>query len=265
MPYLLVLGLLFLSVALLYQGRALLSWVLPLGIAFIYWRVAPESWGTGKAGLFAIYALCVAVFSVPLIRRLVLTRNIMPAMASFFPKMSETERVALEAGTVWWDADLFSGRPDFQKLLDFHVAPTSPEERSFLENECEELCRMLDAWQIHLDHDLPPNVWDFIKAKGFMGLIIPTEYGGKGFSAQATSEIIAKVSSRSVSAAVTVMVPNSLGPAELLLHYGTQEQRDHYLPRLADGRDIPAFALTEPNAGSDAGGTARWSDLTSLD
>jgi acyl-CoA dehydrogenase len=177
----------------------------------------------------------------------------MPAMASFFPKMSETERVALEAGTVWWDADLFSGRPDFQKLLDFHVAPTSPEERSFLENECEELCRMLDAWQIHLDHDLPPNVWDFIKAKGFMGLIIPTEYGGKGFSAQATSEIITKVSSRSVSAAVTVMVPNSLGPAELLLHYGTQEQRDHYLPRLADGRDVPAFALTEPNAGSDAG------------
>jgi len=253
MPYLLAFGLLFLSIALLYQGRALLSWVLPLGIAFIYWRVAPESWGTGKAGLFAIYALCVAVFSVPLIRRLVLTRNIMPAMASFFPKMSETERVALEAGTVWWDADLFSGRPDFQKLLDFHVAPTSPEERSFLENECEELCRMLDAWQIHLDHDLPPNVWDFIKAKGFMGLIIPTEYGGKGFSAQATSEIITKVSSRSVSAAVTVMVPNSLGPAELLLHYGTQEQRDHYLPRLADGRDVPAFALTEPNAGSDAG------------
>lgn len=252
MSYLPCVGLFALSIALLYQGRALLSWVLPLGIAFIYWRVTPDAWGTGTAGLFAIYAICVAVFAVPPIRRVLLTRNILPAMAAIFPKMSETERVALEAGTVWWDADLFSGRPDFQKLLDFHVAPTSPEERSFIENECEELCRMLDPWQVHVDKDLPPEVWSFIKSKGFMGLIIPTEYGGRGFSAQATSEIIAKLSSRSVCASVTVMVPNSLGPAELLLHYGTQEQRDHYLPRLADGREVPAFALTEPNAGSDA-------------
>ena len=252
MPYLLVIGLFVLAICLLYQGRGLLSWVLPLGIGFLYCWIT-KSWGTGVAGLFAIYAICVAVFGIPVIRRLVLTRNILPAMAAIFPKMSETERVALEAGTVWWDADLFSGRPDFQKLLDFKVTPVSPEERSFLENECEELCRMLDPWQIHVDQGLPKSAWDFIKAKGFMGLIIPPEYGGKGFSAQATSEVIAKVSSRSISAAVTVMVPNSLGPAELLLHYGTQEQRDHYLPRLADGREIPAFALTEPNAGSDAG------------
>jgi acyl-CoA dehydrogenase len=252
MPYLLVIGLFVLAVSLLYQGRGLLSWVLPLGIGFLYCWIT-KSWGTGVAGFLAIYAICVAVFGVPVIRRLVLTRNILPAMAAIFPKMSETERVALEAGTVWWDADLFGGRPDFQKLLDFKVTPVSPEERSFLENECEELCRMLDPWQINVDQGLPESAWDFVKSKGFMGLIIPAEYGGKGFSAQATSEVIAKVSSRSISAAVTVMVPNSLGPAELLLHYGTQEQRDHYLPRLADGREVPAFALTEPNAGSDAG------------
>ena len=253
MPYLLVIGLIVLAVCLLYQGRGLLSWVLPLGIGFLYCRIALDAWGPGVAGLFVIYALCVAVFGVPAIRRAVLTKNILPAMAAIFPKMSETERVALEAGTVWWDADLFSGKPDFKKLIDFKVSPVSAEERSFLDNECEELCRMLDPWQIHLDQGIPESAWDFVKSKGFMGLIISPEYGGKGFSAQAVSEIVTKLSSRSISAAVTVMVPNSLGPAELLLHYGTQEQRDHYLPRLADGREVPAFALTEPNAGSDAG------------
>ncbi|MDE0890741.1 MAG: acyl-CoA dehydrogenase [Planctomycetota bacterium] len=252
MHYLLLLGLVFLFIALLYQGHALLSWVLPLGIGFLYCKIT-GSWGTGAAGLFAIYALCVTIFGIRPIRRIVLSKNILPAMAGIFPKMSETERVALEAGTVWWDADLFSGRPDFKKLIDFKVSEPSSIERSFLENECEELCRMLNAWQIHNDRDLPKSVWDFIKSKGFMGLIIPTEYGGKGFSAQAVSEIIAKISSRSISASVTIMVPNSLGPAELLLHYGTKEQRDLYLPRLADGREVPAFALTEPNAGSDAG------------
>ena len=169
------------------------------------------------------------------------------------PPMSDTERDAIEAGTVWWDAELFSGRPDWEKLRGLSRPTLSAEEQAFLDGPTEELCHMLDDWQItHELGDLPQDIWSFIKDKGFLGMIIPKEYGGLGFSALAHSEIVMKISSRSLTAAVTVMVPNSLGPAELLLHYGTEDQRNHFLPRLASGEELPCFALTGPYAGSDA-------------
>jgi acyl-CoA dehydrogenase len=169
------------------------------------------------------------------------------------PPMSDTEREAIDAGTVWWDAELFSGKPDWRKLRAFPKPKLTVEEQAFLDGPVEELCAMLDDWKIrHELMDLPPEVWRFIREHGFMGIIIPKEHGGLGFSALAHSTIVAKISTRSSTAAVTVMVPNSLGPAELLLRYGTDEQKQHYLPRLASGVEIPCFALTGPEAGSDA-------------
>jgi acyl-CoA dehydrogenase len=169
------------------------------------------------------------------------------------PPISPTEQQALEAGDVWWDAALFSGNPDWHVLLSTPPARLSDDEQAFLEGPVETLCRMADDWRISFElRRVPDEIWDFIKAHGFLGMIIPKEYGGLGFSAAAHSAVIRKLSTRSISLAVTVMVPNSLGPGELLLQYGTDEQKRHYLPRLADGREIPCFALTSPEAGSDA-------------
>jgi len=169
------------------------------------------------------------------------------------PQLSATEREAIEAGDVWWDADLFGGNPDWTKLLNFPPARLSTQEQAFLDGPVEEICRMLDEWQINWElGDLPPGVWDFLKAKKFFAMIIPTRYGGLGFSAYAHSEVIRKLATRSISGAVTAMVPNSLGPGELLLRFGTQEQQDYWLPRLAEGKEIPCFGLTSPEAGSDA-------------
>lgn len=197
----------------------------------------------------------IAIFAVPAIRRLLVTPAIMKAMAGALPRMGDTERIALLAGTVWWDGDLFSGRPDWKKLLNFQRKPLSARERAFLDGPVEELCAMVDEWTVEKEHDLPPEAWRFIKENRFFGMIIPEEYGGLGFSALANSAVVTKISSRSVAAAVTVMVPNSLGPAELLLHYGTDEQKRYYLPRLATAEEIPCFALTGPEAGSDAAST----------
>lgn len=182
-----------------------------------------------------------------------ITATIFKAFRKALPSMSDTERAALEAGTVWIEADLFRGRPNFARLMALPKPTLTPEEQSFLNNEVEEACRMVDDWQIiHQTHDMPPAAWQFIKDKGFLGMIIPKQYGGLGFSAYGHSEVIAKLSTRSSPLAVSVMVPNSLGPAELLMHYGTEAQKSHYLPRLAKGLEIPAFALTSPWAGSDA-------------
>jgi acyl-CoA dehydrogenase len=167
--------------------------------------------------------------------------------------MSQTEREALEAGTVWWEGELFSGRPRWEKLLAYPQPRLSAEEQRFLDHETAELCRLADDWQeTQVHQDLSPQAWQYVKDHGFLGMIIPKKYGGLEFSAYAHSQVVTKLSTRSSAAAVSVMVPNSLGPAELLLHYGTEAQKDHYLPRLAKGLEIPAFALTSPQAGSDA-------------
>lgn len=199
-----------------------------------------------------ILAVLVLVLAVPVIRRNVITRWIMPVVAGALPRMGETERIALEAGSVWWEAELFSGRPEWKRLLSFRPKGLTDVERAFLAGPVEELCRMTSEWEVMKQRDLPPEVWAHLKKHGFFGMIIPAEFGGLGFSALAHSAVITKLSSRSVTAAVTAMVPNSLGPAELLLHYGTEEQKEFYLPRLARGEEIPCFALTEPEAGSDA-------------
>ncbi len=170
------------------------------------------------------------------------------------PPLSDTEQEALDAGTVWWDGELFSGRPDWGKLHNFPTPRLSEEEQAFLDGPVEQLCQMTNEWEVTTElQDLPPQVWRFIKDNGFFGLIIPKEYGGKGFSAIAHSQIAMKLASRSGDLGSTVMVPNSLGPAELLMHYGTEEQKQYYLPRLARGEEVPCFALTAPEAGSDAG------------
>ncbi|MBX3512253.1 MAG: acyl-CoA dehydrogenase [Xanthobacteraceae bacterium] len=187
------------------------------------------------------------------VRRDYLTRPIHRWAKRALPKMSETERAAIEAGDVWWDAELFSGNPDWRVLMQAPPAKLSPEEQAFLEGPVRELCGMLDEWKISWEEgDLPPEVWRFMREKKFFGMIIPKKYGGLGFSAFAHSEVIRTLSSRSNTGAVTVMVPNSLGPGELLMQFGTDAQRDHWLPRLASGEEIPCFGLTSAQAGSDA-------------
>ena len=187
------------------------------------------------------------------LRKALITRPFMKAYLKLLPSMSQTEREALEAGTVWWDGELFTGAPKWSKLLSAKPPQLSAEEQSFLDGPCEELCRMLDDWNItHERGDLPPQVWDYLKSRGFFAMIIPKKYGGLEFSAYAHSCVLAKVASRSTTASSTVAVPNSLGPAELLNHYGTEEQKSYYLPRLARGEEVPCFALTGPRAGSDA-------------
>ncbi|MGY4234796.1 acyl-CoA dehydrogenase [Bradyrhizobium sp. USDA 4449] len=186
-------------------------------------------------------------------RRDTLTKPIFSWARGVLPAMSDTEREALEAGDVWWDADLFAGNPDWSKLLKIPQATLTEEEQVFLDGPVDELCAMLDEWKIFWEwRDLPPDVWHFIKREKFFGMIIPKEFGGLGFSPYAHSEVVRKISTRSIAAAVTVMVPNSLGPGELLMRFGTREQQERWLPRLADGRDIPCFGLTSPEAGSDA-------------
>jgi acyl-CoA dehydrogenase len=186
-------------------------------------------------------------------RRDYITRPIVSLARKALPPMSDTEREALEAGDVWWDAELFAGNPDWSKLLAYPQATLTEEEKAFLNGPVDALCAMLDEWKINWEwRDLPKEAWDFIKREKFFGMIIPKEYGGLGFSPYAHSEVVRKLSSRSLTAAVTVMVPNSLGPGELLMRFGTREQRNKWLPRLASGTDIPCFGLTSPEAGSDA-------------
>ncbi len=186
-------------------------------------------------------------------RREWITKPIFRIAQHALPRLSDTEREAIEAGDVWWDADLFTGNPDWQKLLAYAPARLSEDEQQFLAGPVDELCRMIDDWKVNWEwYDLPPEVWDFLKTRKFFAMIIPKSYGGLGFSAYALSEVIRKLSSRSVCAACTVMVPNSLGPGELLLQFGTKVQQDYWLPRLARGEDIPCFALTSAEAGSDA-------------
>ncbi len=206
--------------------------------------------------LQSILWLILAVFALGAInpiRRNLFSRHLFQLISKTMPKMSATEREALEAGSVSWEGDLFSGAPDFTVLHNAPAVKLTDEESAFLEGPTNTLCRMLDDWDItHNRMDLPPEVWAYIKEQKFLGMIIPKSYGGLEFSATAQAFILGRLYSRSITAATTISVPNSLGPAELLLKYGTEEQKNYYLPRLANGREIPCFALTGPNAGSDA-------------
>jgi len=198
--------------------------------------------------------LIITVINLPQLRQKLVSKAAMSLLKANLPPISKTEQEALDGGNVWWDAELFSGKPDWTRLRDLSMSSLSHEEQEFIDGPVEILCKMLDDWKItHELQDLPTSVWDYIKEQRFFGMIIPKEYGGLGFSAYAHSQVVMKISGRSITAAVTVMVPNSLGPGELLLKYGTDEQKDYYLPRLAVGKDIPCFALTGPEAGSDAG------------
>ncbi len=216
-------------------------------------------WAIGVYGLLglAIAALLfvplAVIFNVIGIRRSLLTRPIYGLFRKILPEMNSTEKEALEAGDVWWEAEMFRGRPDWSQLLDFELTRLTDEEQAFLDNETETLCSMIDDWHVNFEiRDLPENVWDYIRNNGFFAMLIPKAQGGLGFSAYGQSCVVAKIGTRSLTAAVTVMVPNSLGPGELLTHYGTQAQQDRWLPGLASGKELPCFALTGPEAGSDA-------------
>ena len=210
--------------------------------------------GTTKGGLWTLFLLVVALLMVPQLRRALISDPLLNWFRKALPQVSQTEQEALDAGTVWWDGELFSGQPDWNKLFGTPKPRLTPDEQAFLDGPVEELCRMCDEWEItHELNDLPPQVWQFIKDRGFLGMIIPRQYQGLGFSAYAHSQVVQKLATRSATACVSVMVPNSLGPAELLLHYGTDDQKNLYLPRLAKGLEMPCFALTGPEAGSDAG------------
>ncbi|MEM6574113.1 MAG: acyl-CoA dehydrogenase, partial [Pseudomonadota bacterium] len=201
--------------------------------------------------------LLVGVIAVPLNhapwRRQYLTAPVLNTYRKLAPKLSETEEIALEAGTVGWEGELFGGKPRFGQLLAQPKAELSAEERAFLDGPVETLCAMIDEWDVnHVRADLPPEAWQYIKDQRFFGMIIPKAYGGLEFSAYAHSAVVQKLSTKNAVLASTVSVPNSLGPAELLLHYGTEEQKNYYLPRLAKGEEVPCFGLTGPTAGSDA-------------
>ena len=232
----------------------LLLWTTATAAGIALWDVLHHPATSRLLIIWGVFLLLAALLNILPLRRVVIGAPLLKVFRRIMPVMSDTEREALEAGTVWWEAELFGGKPRWEKLFSLPPPRLSAEEQTFLDGPVEELCRMINDWHItHELRDLPPEVWKFIKDQGFFGMIIPKRYGGLEFSAQAHSAVVLKVASRSVTAAVTVMVPNSLGPAELLLHYGTEEQKNHYLPRLARGQEVPCFALTSPEAGSDAG------------
>ena len=247
-PLLFVGALLYLAYrrASLGQATAVLGALL---LGYTLWGDGGVVWTTILWVLFAP----VALLNLPPLRLTFISRRFLVVYRRMLPAMSSTEREALEAGTVWWDGELFTGGPNWDKLMTAKRPELTPEEQAFIDGPCEELCRMVQDFEVtHELGDLPPNAWSYLKAKGFFAMIIPKKYGGLEFSAYAHSCVLVKLASRSATLGSTVAVPNSLGPAELLLHYGTEEQKNHYLPRLARGDEVPCFALTGPRAGSDA-------------
>lgn len=245
------------------------SWAAAAGVflvLFVLGFTGAPLWAWALAGLVALvgfgaplwavgaFAVLAAVFLVRPIRR-TLSGAVMKAMEAldFLPVISETEQEAIDAGSVWVEGELFSGKPDAKRLVEQPYAGLAEEEQAFLDGPVEELCQMVDDWEVWQRRDLPPQVWQKLKDDRFFGLIVPKAYGGHGFSPSLNSAVVHKAASVSSTLGITVMVPNSLGPAELLSHFGTDAQKDHWLPKLATGEAIPSFALTEPGAGSDAG------------
>ncbi|MBL1352459.1 MAG: acyl-CoA dehydrogenase [Zetaproteobacteria bacterium] len=255
----------------MWQWFFLCIYMLVVGVAVVRMHASLKQWTAGLLGsavllvwtsmvpsaagwfLVLVLAMLLLPLHADVWRQKYLSTPLFHRLKKMLPPISQTEKEAMASGTTHWDAELFSGHPDWQMLLKIPKNQLSEAEQSFLDGEVTTFCSMLDDWHItHERHDLTPECWQYLKEHRFFGMIIPCEYGGLGFSAYAHSQVIQKISSRSLSAAVTVMVPNSLGPAELLLAYGTDAQQTHYLPRLAMGSEIPCFALTSPVAGSDA-------------
>lgn len=247
LPWWLNLGvILIVLLALGYNGARL--WIWTGAAAVVLWGFAAPIW------LWIAFAVVALVFNLPVLRRRLVSAPLMGVLPALgvLPRIGDTERIALEAGTTWVEGEFFTGAPDFKRILAEPYPELTQKERDFLDGPAETVCRMVDDWQVHRRQDLSAEVWAYLKEQRFFGMVIPEEYGGLGFSANGMNAVIAKLGSRSIPLAVNVMVPNSLGPAELLIHYGTEEQRERYLPGLARGEEIPCFALTEPDAGSDA-------------
>jgi len=253
MFWILILCLLALSVTAAYRGINLFNWTLGFALVLVGFAVFTSVSALAIIVLSILFAAVAVPLNVKSMRRRWLSEPFLAVYRKMLPTISETERVALEAGTVGWEGELFAGNPDWDSLLKQQWPQLSPEEQTFVDGPVEELCTMLDTWEItHELADLPPEVWSFLKENRFFGMIIPKEFGGLGFSALAHRAVLQKIASVCPVTGSTVAVPNSLGPAELLVHYGTDEQKNYYLPRLAVGEEIPCFGLTGPTAGSDA-------------
>ncbi|MBT8040848.1 MAG: acyl-CoA dehydrogenase [Xanthomonadales bacterium] len=253
MIWLLILSLVVISMACAFYGTTLLIWTAAMAATIVVFGAT----GAVSTVSWIVMGLVLAVIAVPLNvkewRRQLISAPFLKQFRRMLPEISETEQVALDAGTVGWEGELFAGKPNWSKLKKQPYLELTLEEQQFLDGPVEELCKMTDSWEItHVDTDLNPKTWEFLKENRFFGMIIPKEYGGLGFSAMAHRAVLEKISSVCAVTSSTVAVPNSLGPAELLLHYGTEEQKNHFLPRLARGEEIPCFALTGPTAGSDA-------------
>ncbi len=249
-----IVGFLILLTALAFLRASLKTWT----ISIVLFLLLCTLFSSVPSLLLTFCWIVSLIILVPLnlenVRKQYLTKPALDFFRKVLPPLSSTEQEAMESGDVWWDGDLFSGNPDWNKLLSNPKPVLSEKEQAFMDGPVETVCNMIDDWQLtHKDKNLPKEVWDFLKKEKFFGMIIAEEHGGLGFSAYGHSCVVMKIATRSITVAVTVMVPNSLGPGALLQIYGTQEQKDHYLPRLAVGQEIPCFALTGPNAGSDAG------------
>jgi acyl-CoA dehydrogenase len=254
MTMLITLLLLAAAWALAYAGAPLFVWTLAIAAVPLVLHGLGAIGFTGMVVTLAIFAPVALLLNVPRLRQKLITGPLVfGPFKAVLPEMSSTEREALEAGDVWWEAEMFRGRPEWDKLLDFPYTPLTAEEQRFLDNEVEEVCRMTDDWKCEFeDKDLPPEVWQYLKDKGFFAMLIKKEFGGLGFSSAAQSAVVTKLATKSIALAVTVMVPNSLGPGELLMYYGTPEQQKQWLPGLIKGTELPCFGLTGPEAGSDA-------------
>jgi acyl-CoA dehydrogenase len=245
--------------ALAMRQSSIWQWAALAGLAALLWRTAAihGEWNFPRFNLIGILAwvpfIVLGLLAVPSIRRSLIVAPVFAALRKVLPKVSDTESQALEAGSIGFDAEIFSGRPDWARLRAVPPVTLTAEEKAFLDGPTEELCRLIDDWQVrHAEREIPEAIWDFTKKHGFLGMLISKEHGGLGFSAQAQSLILGKIASRSPDVCTIVMVPNSLGPGELIEKYGTDEQKHHYLPRLAKGLEVPCFSLTGPTSGSDA-------------
>lgn len=240
--------------ALAYIGAPLWVWTLIAFavLSFQSFMMAPLN--ATLTVLWVLFIIIAAVLNIPIFRQALFSRYILGIVKAKMPPISDTEREAINAGDIWWEAQLFRGRPQWHDIQSFQITKLSETEQTFVDHQVEILCHMIDTWQQSQDAAHSEQVWNYLKKERFFSMLIPRSYGGLEFSALAQSTVVSKIASRDMSTAVTVMVPNSLGPAELILHYGTEHQKQYYLPRLASGQDIPCFGLTALEAGSDAAG-----------